>query len=328
MARGKPTMSGRKEPIPLTIVIVGEGGTGKSSITLSFIRREFLEDYDPTIEDSYSTSLVVDGQEYSIEIIDTAGQEEYRGLWGENTVQHGDAFLVVYSIDSKQSFNALPDFLQTIRNVKNVDFIDEDEEVGEETERKNNCFPFAIVANKSDLADSREVSWSEGSLFAAHTGSIFSETSAKTATNIESTFEELIRSTMRVRRARERNPRLIPNIGVIEDFLDREGGEGGEGKGKDWEGVMVDEGGGGKKSKNKDLRMDRRRSFSVGGLGGDPDKLGQRGCSIPILQVLRLIPSDLAQRELLPTSLFPPVQRFPPKSKRFCLILFSIVTSS
>lgn len=72
---------------------IGDGGCGKSSITTRFLRREFSEEWDPTIEDSYQTSLSVDGQEYSIEIVDTAGQEEYRGF-GSDQARTADAFVI------------------------------------------------------------------------------------------------------------------------------------------------------------------------------------------------------------------------------------------
>lgn len=78
----------------MSLHLQGDGGVGKSSITISLLRRGFFEDYDPTIQDSYSTNITVDGQEYDIEIVDTAGQEEYRGLWGESTVREGDGFIL------------------------------------------------------------------------------------------------------------------------------------------------------------------------------------------------------------------------------------------
>lgn len=49
---------------------------GKSSVTMSLLNRDFSTEYDPTIEDSYSVTLAVEGKEYAVEIIDTAGQEE------------------------------------------------------------------------------------------------------------------------------------------------------------------------------------------------------------------------------------------------------------
>lgn len=98
----------------------GDGGVGKSSCTLRFISRDFSEDYDPTIEDSYTTTVTVDGQEYSIELLDTAGQEDYHSSFGETGVRDGDAFVCVYSIDRKESFDLLPRFLH--RSVMNEVF--------------------------------------------------------------------------------------------------------------------------------------------------------------------------------------------------------------
>jgi len=51
-------------------------------------------EYDPTVEDSYTCQLTLDGQDYTIEIIDTAGQEEYRGLWAETSAREGDGFIL------------------------------------------------------------------------------------------------------------------------------------------------------------------------------------------------------------------------------------------
>ena len=44
------------------IVIVGEGGVGKSALTIQFLQNEFLEDYDPTIDDNYRKQVVIDGK--------------------------------------------------------------------------------------------------------------------------------------------------------------------------------------------------------------------------------------------------------------------------
>ena len=62
----------------MSLVVMGAGGVGKSAITLSFMRNQFVEEYDPTIEDSYCKECLVDGVETTLDITDTAGQEEYR----------------------------------------------------------------------------------------------------------------------------------------------------------------------------------------------------------------------------------------------------------
>jgi GTPase KRas protein len=55
------------------LVIVGGGGVGKSAITLQFISNQFMQEYDPTIEDSYRRQCVIDGETALLDILDTAG---------------------------------------------------------------------------------------------------------------------------------------------------------------------------------------------------------------------------------------------------------------
>ena len=64
----------------ITITVCGDGGCGKSSITLRLVRSEWTSEYDPTIEDSYSVTRTVDGVPYYLMLTDTAGQEEYREI--------------------------------------------------------------------------------------------------------------------------------------------------------------------------------------------------------------------------------------------------------
>ena len=44
------------------LVVVGGGGVGKSALTIQFIQSQFVEDYDPTIEDSYRKNGVIDDE--------------------------------------------------------------------------------------------------------------------------------------------------------------------------------------------------------------------------------------------------------------------------
>ncbi|KAJ8298711.1 hypothetical protein KUTeg_022771 [Tegillarca granosa] len=59
------------------LVVVGAGGVGKSALTIQLIQNHFVEEYDPTIEDSYRKQVVIDGETCLLDILDTAGQEEY-----------------------------------------------------------------------------------------------------------------------------------------------------------------------------------------------------------------------------------------------------------
>lgn len=56
------------------------GGVGKSALTIQLIQNHFVDEYDPTIEDSYRKQVVIDGETCLLDILDTAGQEEYRSV--------------------------------------------------------------------------------------------------------------------------------------------------------------------------------------------------------------------------------------------------------
>ena len=65
----------KAETKPYNIIILGDGGVGKSSLTFQLIHDTFVDKYDSTIEDWYrKDDLMVDGESVSIEILDTAGQ--------------------------------------------------------------------------------------------------------------------------------------------------------------------------------------------------------------------------------------------------------------
>lgn len=57
-------------------VIVGGGGVGKSALTIQLIQGHFVDEYDPTIEDSYRKQVTIDNETCLLDVLDTAGQEE------------------------------------------------------------------------------------------------------------------------------------------------------------------------------------------------------------------------------------------------------------
>merc|ERR1712070_775257 len=95
------------------IVVVGAGGVGKSALTLRLCSGKFPKKYDPTIEDSYRKKLDVDGQVRTLDILDTAGQDEYRTLRMEYMVE-GRGFVLVYSIIDGESLEAMDEFKDQI----------------------------------------------------------------------------------------------------------------------------------------------------------------------------------------------------------------------
>lgn len=157
------------------LVVVGGGGVGKSALTIQLIQSHFVDEYDPTIEDSYRKPCVIDDQSALLDVLDTAGQEEYSAM-REQYMRTGEGFLLVYSIASRSSFEEIIAFHQQILRVKDKD-----------------QFPMVIIGNKCDLDKERQVSEEEGQAIARQFNCPFMETSAKHRINVEEGFYQLVR---------------------------------------------------------------------------------------------------------------------------------------
>jgi len=70
---------------------------------------QFVEDYEPTKADSYRKKVMLDGEEVQIDILDTAGQEEYAAI-RDNYFRSGEGFLCIFSITEAESFQATSEF--------------------------------------------------------------------------------------------------------------------------------------------------------------------------------------------------------------------------
>eukprot|EP00045_Choanoeca_perplexa_P000475 m.14627 g.14627 ORF g.14627 m.14627 type:complete len:187 (-) comp10321_c0_seq1:230-790(-) len=169
------------------LVVVGGGGVGKSALTIQLIQQHFVSEYDPTIEDSYRKQVVIDGETCLLDILDTAGQEEYSAM-RDQYMRTGEGFLCVYSIDNKRSFDEIGKFRDQILRVKDADHV-----------------PMILVGNKCDLDDRREVSNDQASQFAKSFGIPFMETSAKRRIKVDEVFYELVREIKKTKLASQPN---------------------------------------------------------------------------------------------------------------------------
>uniref|UniRef100_A0A6B2LKK7 small monomeric GTPase n=1 Tax=Arcella intermedia TaxID=1963864 RepID=A0A6B2LKK7_9EUKA len=175
------------------MVLVGIGGVGKSCLTIQYISGQFVDDYDPTLEDSYRKQTTVENKECILDIFDTAGQEVFSAV-RDQYMRTGDGFLVVYSITLQDSFDAAINLHEHILQIKDVDKV-----------------PFVLIGNKADLDDAREVPTDRGKTLSDELKCPFFETSAKTSKNVAESFQELVKEVNKFRN--EADPEKPPKKG-------------------------------------------------------------------------------------------------------------------
>jgi len=162
------------------IVVLGAGGVGKSCLTAQFVQNIWIESYDPTIEDSYRKTLEVDGRQVVLEILDTAGTEQFTAM-RELYIKTGRGFLLVFSITSLSSMNELQELRDQILRIKG-----------------NTAVPLVLVGNKSDLEEDRAVSRGRAFQISQQWGRVpYYETSARRRANVDEVFKDLCRQIIR-----------------------------------------------------------------------------------------------------------------------------------
>lgn len=167
-------------------MVVGGGGVGKLALTIQFIQLHFVDEYDPTIEDLYRKETLVEGEPAMLDVLDTAGQEEYLAM-REQYMRTGEGFLLVYSVNLRMLFDELYTFYQQITRVKDLEKV-----------------PIVVVGNKCDLENERQVLALEGEKLAAlFGGAKFLETLAKSRINVDAAFKELVKSIRLLQEAAE-----------------------------------------------------------------------------------------------------------------------------
>jgi small GTP-binding protein len=156
--------------IPLRIALLGQSMVGKSALTYRFIKNKFPDEFDATIEDSYSFPVEINGFQCHLEILDTAGQDDYQTMI-DTWINNADGFMLVYSIDNKESFESVKLRYERIIRIK------DDEK-----------YAILIVGNKCDLEEKRKVSKEEVETYCESINAKFLETSALKSINVRESF--------------------------------------------------------------------------------------------------------------------------------------------
>lgn len=162
------------------IVVVGDGGVGKSALTLQYFQRMFQEDHDPTIEDYYCQTTQIDGEWCLLDVLDTAGQEQFSAM-REHYMRKGHGFIIVFSVTDTQSFDEVSNFHNQVLRAAECD-----------------TYPVILAANKIDLVQQRKVTEQQGRQLAEQLNVAYMETSAKDPpVHVDDLFHEIVRIVRR-----------------------------------------------------------------------------------------------------------------------------------
>ncbi|KAM6504383.1 Small GTPase superfamily [Amanita muscaria] len=159
-----------------SVLILGAGGVGKSALAVRFVRDTFLENYDPTIEERYRRRTTVDDETSLLDILDTAGADQFVSS-NELSIRSSHGFVLVFSLTQEASLKEVDNLRELLYRIKGSD----------------NSIPIVVVATKLDLSNEREVQRSTIQALANRWAIPFYETSAKRDWHVTDVFEDLLR---------------------------------------------------------------------------------------------------------------------------------------
>ncbi|XP_048214858.1 GTP-binding protein GEM isoform X1 [Perognathus longimembris pacificus] len=176
------------------VVLIGEQGVGKSTLANIFAGVHDSMDSDCEVlgEDTYERTLMVDGESATIILLDMWENKGENEWLHDHCMQVGDAYLIVYSITDRASFEKASELRIQLRRARQTEDI-----------------PIILVGNKSDLVRCREVSVSEGRACAVVFDCKFIETSAAVQHNVKELFEGIVRQVRLRRDSKEKNERRL-----------------------------------------------------------------------------------------------------------------------
>lgn len=174
-----------KKPVTVKVVLLGKLGVGKSAMTVRFLTKRYIGEYDPNIGSVYQHTIKSDKQTINIEILDSGGEDclgkkESCSLWG-------DAFLLVYAINDRDSFNKIIPIQEHLHTI-----------------RAQDPPTVALVGNKSDLEDQRRVQTSEAQNLADLFDCSFTEISTlESFKDVERVFRDVVEKVAQEKTARQ-----------------------------------------------------------------------------------------------------------------------------
>lgn len=156
------------------VAMMGYRSVGKSSLSIQFVEGQFVDSYDPTIENTFTKKTRIHSMDYEIRLVDTAGQDEYSIFPAQYSMDfHG--YVLVYSITSQRSFEVIKILYEKLLDMMGKAYV-----------------PVVLVGNKTDLHQERAVPTEEGKKLADSWKAHFLETSAKQNESVSDIFSLLL----------------------------------------------------------------------------------------------------------------------------------------
>ncbi|KAK5312500.1 tRNA A64-2'-O-ribosylphosphate transferase [Exophiala xenobiotica] len=163
--------------VKFKIVLLGEGGVGKSALVQNALHRPFNDGYDPTIMDSHQAEVSIRGQSCTLDIVDLSSQHDIMTNF-ESDIYHAAGVIYVYSITDARSFQKISVLSEKIRKSSMA------------------LLGSTLVANKLDLEKSRQVPRKDGEEMASQIGAVFEEMSAKEGNSMPGVLSALTESML------------------------------------------------------------------------------------------------------------------------------------
>jgi len=160
------------------LAILGKSLVGKSALIFRYINDKFPELHDTTIEDQYNINTSINGIECNVEILDTAGQESYQTML-DSWIHFANGYVLVYSINDKESFEVVKDRLNSIFKLK-----------FQEDSSTKPCI--IVIGNKTDLDSDRIVEYDTAYDYCKELDVDYIECSALSKLNVKEAFSKLL----------------------------------------------------------------------------------------------------------------------------------------
>ena len=165
----------KKENEEIKVILVGESGTGKTSLINTSIGLPFKENIVTSATNSFAPKQIKIGDKvYTLNLWDTIGQEKYRALT-KIFIKDSKIVIFVFDITKKRTFDELDYWIDTIKEILKDDAV------------------LGIAANKQDLYIKEEVNEETITKYAKEKKILFEYTSAKNTVTFESLLEELLK---------------------------------------------------------------------------------------------------------------------------------------